>query len=41
MKGKNSGKKMINSGLRLLERPELSMKSKAQYFLFIPSFSIL
>jgi hypothetical protein len=32
---------MINSGLRLFERLELSRKSKAQYFLFIPSFSIL
>jgi hypothetical protein len=53
MKGKNSGKKMINSRLRLFERPisptnygffkrpELSRKSKAQYSLFITSFSIL
>jgi hypothetical protein len=41
MKGENSGKKMISNELRLFERPELSMKSKAQYFLFIPSFSIL
>jgi hypothetical protein len=53
MKGRNSGKKMINSRLRLFERPisptnhglferpELSRKSKTQYSLFMPSFSIL
>jgi hypothetical protein len=53
MKGKNSGKKMINSRLRLFkrpisptnngifERPEFSKKSKAQYSPFMLSFSIL
>jgi hypothetical protein len=53
MKGRNSGKKMINSRLRLFKRPisptnyglferhELSRKSKTQYSLFIPSFSTL